>query len=195
MGFPRLLPFERGTTWQGDSITAADGDFGDVVGRRFATKDTENGTSHDVVLRVVQTDTQIDKADFRKGFKFANSSKGDFGSHIVGSTSGFPTTGQFGKPLDDAYSELSTAIVANSVIYVVDEGPCEVQTEASTDDLMTTLGTGVSIGASGLYEITTDQDVISGTLIQIAVSTTRQSTCVVYINGGLDPSPAGNPTS
>lgn len=195
MGFPRYLPFERGTRAQGDSITAADGDFSQYVGRCFSTKDTENGTSHDVVLRVVQLDSAIDIADFRRGLKFSVLDTGDYGSHMVGSTSGYPTEGQFGKPLDDAYSGLSTGFVANSIVYCVDEGPVEVL--SSTDSLvsMSSPGIGVAISGDGLFFTAADADVIVGTLLTSVVSTSRMSTCVVYINGGLNQSAAGAATS
>ncbi len=138
----KILPFPRGTTYsQCNSggtqglVTMADATAHELEGRTYQVRDTIHKTGLWITLRIVKNDqtTSLQKLS-RKLVGFTSSSAGDFGRRCGPFAA---TAGQLAKPIDDAYyygtegtnqSSVQNSCTALDLYYVVDEGPCRVET-------------------------------------------------------------------
>ena len=122
------LPFPRGDVADLGDLSWDSTVFGHLVGRKFVVNDTQHGTGSKVVLRVCRAEAAITVA--RKCVNWGTDAK-DFGRTVQDLA---PTAGKPTLPIDDAYAA-SAVIVANSLFYCVEYGPCYVVTESSAVNL------------------------------------------------------------
>jgi hypothetical protein len=115
----------------------------------------------------------------RELYAFATTSPNDFGRRI----SALSGAGAICKPLDDAYA-VGFSIPDNDIFYVVESGPCDVNTTTGLIGL--TAGMSVSSAANGLLKGTntaqgTEYSVGTAMEAQTSASTATQ----IYVSAGL----------
>lgn len=126
------LPFPPDETFAGHSgMTLADVSIDHLVGRTYVVPDTQHATGYDVILRLVKNTTGSDITVANQIFRFGTDSK-DFGRYVDGTTN---LAGMIGLPIYDGYTAGST-ILANDYFYVVQQGPCDIDGDASSMNLV-----------------------------------------------------------
>jgi len=175
------LPFPRGTTFQqGLSLTPTDTSFQDLEGKIFESHDTVHGTGRMIKLRVVKNDTGAVITVARRFVTFSTTSAYDYGSRV----SGFSGAGNVCKPIDDKYA-VGFEIPDDDLFYVVEEGPCNVLTEASAVALTGT-GNVVASDASGYVNGTPCNQATEYAAGVIGPAATSTATAVVVnVEAGL----------
>lgn len=139
------LPFPRGGTASDfGQITGSDTMWSHLEGRVYKVPDTQHGTGQDVYLRAVKNDSASVLTVARKFCRWSLTSDYDFGRRVAGYVN---SAGLSCKPIDDAYAA-GLEIPAYDIFYVIEGGPCLVQTEATAVDLEA--GDAVASDASGL---------------------------------------------
>ena len=172
------LPFARGTVMDSASDTLSDTvPCTHLEGRIYEVMDTVHGTSQQVKLRVVKNNQSTSITVARKCVGFATGAL-DLGRRV----SGNPSAGKLAKPIDDAYTVGST-ITGYALFYVVEAGPCTVNTESTTVSLAQWVP--VTVTAGGLVEGTTatTTQVILG--VADVACTTKSTGLVVHVHEGL----------
>lgn len=186
MGAPQELPFPRGSTWNqggGNGLTlSATLPPITLEGRVFEVPDTEHNLGGVVKLRVVRNDTGSALVVARKFAEFASAAAGDYGRKV--DTFPADTAGAVCKPVDDAYA-VGLSIAANDLFYVVEAGPCNVTTEASSVSLAA--GAAVATDASGLVNgaAATEAEFIVGTMD--AASEAESTAVLIHVLEGIRP--------
>ncbi len=138
------LPFPRGETMsQGAPITLTDAAYKDLEGKIFDVQDSKHGTGKPVRLRIVKNDSGGDLTVARTFMGFSTTSDYDYGSR----SSGLAGAGAPCKPMDDMYV-VGFTIPDDDLFYVVESGPCYVNTAAASVDLPA--GTVVASAANGV---------------------------------------------
>lgn len=171
MPHPRFsLPFSRGTTFYDGATPDSSADHTHLVGQTFVTVDRDtdearahsDGTGLPVKLRCVKASAAISNVA-GKALAFGTDSKDLY--RIVDAL--VATAGHYGLPADPAFA-LTDDIQANDLLFVVEEGPCEVLLAGTVavGDLVTTnasghfvkySGSGVAIGVADEAGVSTDR--------------------------------------
>lgn len=142
----KTLPFPRGST-NSDAglVDLDDSSFSDLEGKIFEVPDTVHDTGQPILLRAVKNDSGSDITVARTFMGFSTSSPNDFGRRV----SGLAAAGAICKPMDDAYA-VGFVIPDDDIFYVVERGPCDVNTVSSACDLAA--GVGAASASSGLLK-------------------------------------------
>lgn len=182
MSCSSALPFPRGKTASdyaalGSDAILTEGGFLGLCGRQYKVKDSVHGTEQEVTLRAVKN-LGSDITVARLGVAFSVASALDFGRKINGA----PAAGGVGLPIDDAYTVGST-IKQYDVFYVVEKGPCSVNTEASSVNLAA--GAQVAFDDTGAVNgaAAAAGEFVLGTID--AASTTAAEAVVVHVDCNL----------
>lgn len=176
----RALPFPRGGVMSDDVQTPVDGDFGHLVGRLFAVNDELHGGAEDVVLRVVQNNSGGALTVSRRCVSFSTGNVNEFSQKIDGIAG---TGGEICKPIDDYYYGRRTSIPANDLMYVVDEGRCDIM---STADCSLAAGfVAVQMIGNGKIDVAADKDYVVGTAMEPAANTDATTAVCVFVQAGL----------
>ncbi len=187
------LPFPRGTSYNQDGeVTITDTYADHLLGKTFWVPDTVHGSGMPVKLRIVRNDTgssiTATSRYFCMGLGAGTTSALDYGRSVtaLGVLGGSNLTAtQAAKPIDDAFPA-SFTIKDNDLFYIVEEGYCYVDVEATTASL-TTAGVAVTVDTTGAMdgEAITDKDVVLGVLDEPMNSGTSTN-YRVYITPGLN---------
>jgi hypothetical protein len=177
----RTLPFPRGTTMSdGETSTPADGNFSHLVGRRYAVHDELHKGGEDVILRVVQNDSGDDLTLYRRCVSFSTGSETEFGAKIDGYAG---TGGEICKPVDDYYRGRLTTCPSNDLMYVVDEGRCDILTTA--DCSLEAYNEPVQMVGFGKIDGASAADVVLGHTMERCSNTAASTAVCVYVHGGI----------
>ena len=144
----RELPFPRGTTFSDQGLVTMDDSMrSDLEGKLVQVEDTVHDTGEQITLRIVKNDTGGDITVAKKCGEFSTTTDKDYGARI----GTFPgnTAGAVGKPIDDAYTVGGT-IPDLDLFYVVEEGLCDILTEASAANIG--VGEPVAMDGAGCIE-------------------------------------------
>jgi hypothetical protein len=127
----------------------------------------------------VKNDSGAAITSARKFYKFATTDALDFGRRIADVND---SAGGVCKPMDDAYV-VGTSIADDDLFYVVEAGPCYVNTEASSVSL--SAGGAVVSDASGLVDGAAPAagNYICGRID--ADCTTTSTAVVIHVEAGL----------
>jgi len=172
----KTLPFARGDTADLGELSWDTTVFKHLVGRKYWVDDSVHGTGSQVCLRLCRAESAITVA---RKFVDWGTDAGDFGRYVADLT---PTAGAPTKPLDDKYT-VGDTIPANSLFYVVEEGPCYCTTEGSSVNL--SAGDPVATDTSGCVNGTAAAagETVIGQID--AASTTTGENVLVWVAPGL----------
>ena len=187
MGNSGCLPFPRGQTAScGGVITMTSTMFTELEGRLYDVDDTEHDTGRVVTLRVVRNASGGAITIKQKPVSFNVGASKYWGGRIDGEAGA--TVGELCKPIDDYYNTRLTTIPNHDLFYVVDDGPCDVLPQATSE---IAAGKGVMVTADGMSRLARDAMVHYGTACEAAVSTRTTTAQLIEVHGGLDSSTAG----
>jgi hypothetical protein len=192
------LPFPRGTTYsqsakngQNTQVTLSDTLGNNLEGRTYQVKDTIHNTGHFIRLRVVKNDSGAQLTNLRQLHSFSTASTTDWGKRIDGASG---SQGEMCKPIDDAYyygTESTavggnwTAIATNDLLYVVDEGPCLVETATDSEIGNYEQGVGCASDGSGRIELAVAGDTVIGTMMSEPAASSAVTANLIYIHPGV----------
>lgn len=180
MDISRALPFPRGGVMSDGIGTPGDGDFAHLAGRLYAVNDELHGGAEDVVLRVVRNDSASALTLSRRCVSFSSGAVTEWGSKIDGIAG---TGGEICKPLDDYYRGRRSTIPAYDLLYVVDEGRCDILTTA--DSSLAAGHVPVQMIGNGKIDCAKDKDIVIGTAMEKAANTAASTAVCVFVNAGL----------
>jgi hypothetical protein len=179
------LPFPRGSTLNEDGLlTLAGTEFAKLEGTLYEVEDSVHNTGRTVLLRLVRNGNASAITVARKGVEFSVATAGDWGGVAAGICD---TAGAVGKPIDDAYA-VGKSIAAKDYFYVVEAGPCNILTEASSVNLAA--GAAVAFDNTGAINgaAATEAEFIVGVLD--AASTDTATAALVWVEPGIKPAAA-----
>lgn len=159
------LPFPRGSTFAGgNSSLLATGDPAKIAGKIYEAPDEQHNTGRPVKLRVVQVSAAVTAA--RKALRFSTTTN-EFGAISPGYVN---EDGQVGKALDDAYT-VGATIPQYDYCYVVEAGPCDVNSAAALDtsgSSSSAAGSIITWGNGGVIKavVASTGDHVAGTLVE-----------------------------
>lgn len=204
----KVLPFARGTFYSearkgtGALVTMDDSTAKNLEGRLYQVQDTLHKRGGPVILRIVKNDAGRDITCSRRCVSFSTTSTEDWGHRV----NNFGAAGVVAKPIDDAYyygenptytskleltmssRNVETTIMDDDLFYVVEEGPCDV--ESTTVAGTTAVGGPVQCIAGGVYggQIgpAVDDDYQVGTYLE-TVSTASITAILIEVHAGISP--------
>ena len=194
------LPFQRGTTFSqagkdgtGAMVTLSDTIAKNLEGRLYQVPDTIHNTGHFITLRIVKNDSGATMAVARKFLTFTTASVSDWGRRVLAIAG--DNQGERCKPMDDAYfygtentstHAVMTTIADDDLFYVVEEGPCLVETASDSELGAADQGIPVTTDGDGRVELAVAGDAVNGIMLASPVAASTAATAnLIYVRAGV----------